>query len=254
MTVRSLCGALAAAVALTGATAVASADGPERVRREVAEVASVLDLQAPPSAVAEAPASVLEAPAADAAPTPAPTATSTPVTAAAPAPTWDTCRPVRVLVNDGPAPLGARTALWQALTELAAATGLTFHDAGTTDAAPTSAWLRLPDDDPTLVVAWAPRALTDVVVPGAAATGGWYAHDGRRITKGFVVVDATPGLRTVSDELLGSLLLHELGHVVGLVHADDPARVMFPTVSAASPDRYTEHDLAALAVRTTPCR
>jgi len=49
-------------------------------------------------------------------------------------------------------------------------------------------------------------------VPGAAATGGWYAHDGRR---------------TAAPER--HLLLH------GLDHVDDPDQVMFPTVSAASP-------------------
>ena len=252
MTVRSLCGALAATVALTGLAVVASGAPPAEVRRRVTEVVSSIGVEAPP-AVAEAPASVVEPTSA-----PVPNPPTSPVAEPAPrpptAPEWDACRPVTVLVNDRLAPLGARTELWEALTELAAATGLTFHDAGTTDAVPTSAWLGVPDDDPTLVVTWAPRALTDVIVPGAAATGGWFAHDGRRITKGFVVVDATPGVRTVGGTLLGTLLLHELGHVAGLEHVDDPGQVMFPTVSAASPERYTAADLAALAVRTSPCR
>ena len=247
---RSLCGALAAAVALTGVAVVASGAPPAEVRRSVAEVVSSIAVEAPPAA---APASVVE-PTAGSVPNPPMAPVVEPAPEPATTPAWDACRPIAVLVNDRLAPLGASAELWEALTELAAATGLTFHDAGTTDAVPRSAWLEVPDGDPTLVVTWAPRSLTDLVVPGAAATGGWYAHDGRRITKGFVVVDATPGVRTVSGALLGTLLLHELGHVAGLDHVDDPGQVMFPTVSAASPARYTADDLAALALRTSPCR
>ena len=250
---RSLCGALAAAVALVGAAVVASGAPPAEVRRRVTEAVASIAVEAPP-AVAEGPASVVEPAATPAANPPTSPVVEAPISPAATAPEWDACRPITVVVNDRLAPLGARTELWEALTELAAATGMTFHDAGSTDAVPTSAWLQVPDDDPTLVVTWAPRALTDVIVPGAAATGGWYAHDGWRITKGFVVVDATPGVRTVSGTLLGTLLLHELGHVAGLEHVDDPGQVMVPTVSAASPERYTADDLAALAVRTSPCR
>jgi hypothetical protein len=43
------------------------------------------------------------------------------------------------------------------------------------------------------------------------------------------------------------LLMHELGHAVGLGHTLDPHEVMFPVISEASPGTWGSGDLVGLA-------
>ena len=91
-----------------------------------------------------------------------------------------------------------------------------------------------------------------------AGTGGYsfkrWAFPGQdwtgAIGRGFVVVNARE--RTVkpgfgSGITRGNLLLHELGHVVGLQHTDDTDQIMNPVLLPRSASGYRSGDLGGLA-------
>ena len=65
---------------------------------------------------------------------------------------------------------------------------------------------------------------------------------------GLIVIDSSqnaklaPGFGATS---LGAVLMHELGHVVGLDHVTDTAQIMYPTVTD-KPAVYAAGDLAGL--------
>jgi predicted Zn-dependent protease len=46
---------------------------------------------------------------------------------------------------------------------------------------------------------------------------------------------------------MGALLLHELGHVVGLGHTPDSAQIMYPDLRPMSSAQYQPGDLGGLA-------
>jgi predicted Zn-dependent protease len=46
---------------------------------------------------------------------------------------------------------------------------------------------------------------------------------------------------------VGTLLLHELGHAVGLRHVSDDSQVMYPVIGKTSPAGYAAGDRTGLA-------
>lgn len=62
---------------------------------------------------------------------------------------------------------------------------------------------------------------------------------------GSVVTGARVVCRSRGDCLAFSTLLHELGHVVGLSHVDDPTSVMFPS-STTRPDTFSANERVTL--------
>jgi hypothetical protein len=73
------------------------------------------------------------------------------------------------------------------------------------------------------------------------------------IVKGFVVVNTPKLLRSYragfgTGVRRGNLLLHELGHVVGLGHVGNARLLMNPILSSRSPNGYAAGDAAGLSV------
>jgi hypothetical protein len=155
--------------------------------------------------------------------------------------TYNPCRPIHVVVNDDLAPVGGDALLESALGQIGRVTGLRFVRDGRTDELPRA---DRPVQNPgrygrgwsPVLVAWT----TPEVYPGLAGrvvgrggsnrvsdpvTGRW------RYVTGIVALD-TPTMRRVlqrSDGRLAAraILMHELGHVVGLAHVDDPGELMY---------------------------
>jgi len=185
---------------------------------------------------------------------------------------WNPCAPIHYAVNLGSGDAAAAPSVLadvqQAVANVAAATGLVFVYDGTTSTVPTKAWLDAASQPvagaPQLVIAWAPPGSgaghTDLFGADADGEGGWWesgtSADGVhwiwQIKRGFVVIDPAgsaayaPGFG--AGESRGVLLMHELGHAVGLGHTDDQREVMFPVVSASSKAAWGPGDAAGLAL------
>jgi hypothetical protein len=180
---------------------------------------------------------------------------------------WSPCAPITVRVN--PAGLGpaARAAIRWAFAELQARTGLQVRFGSATGETVTGrlttrSWTR-----GTWTAAWQPTWAPVLVFASDAArtpelTGslvGWThvrtsgVGQGRHIVSGVVALDLDDlgDIERVADQpRLRMLLLHELGHLVGLGHVDDPDLVMHPQAAPGFSEAVTYRygDLRGLAV------
>ena len=152
-----------------------------------------------------------------------------------------------------------------AFDRLGAATGITFRYLGTTTLVPSGVdWAdRLGDAE--IVVSWVDQRTTRTTLLGragagyAAGTGGyafttWSWPEGSDphgvIGRGYVVLNAAVNSAFRrgfgSGTTRGQLLLHELGHVMGLRHVSVPSQLMYPVLIPRSSSAYGSGDLAGL--------
>jgi len=244
---------------------------------EVAPFSSPTSVTVPAvPATAETAATAATAPPPPPAPSPPPTQASPAFAAAAPVAgayafeqrnpdgspaRWDPCTPIHYVVNLSAAPPGAAADVAGAIARVAAATGLTFLADGSSTEIPSKA---RPSEEPAryghrwapLLIAWTHTGATDfIATDGALGEGGatWVAKVGgpEVYVTGQIAIDADT-TRALPDGFgtgttIGLLLLHELGHTVGLAHVSDPAEVMYPTLKPRKVAAYGPGDLAGLA-------
>lgn len=166
---------------------------------------------------------------------------------------FDPCRTIHYVVRVGPGPLNGAALVADGVARLERATGLRFQYDGTTDEVPTSS-SRFSADDP-VFIGWAAEDETDLFsrfghevigVAGSQMAGG--AGDARVYRGGYVVLkpylNLVPGFGPGRSE--GNVLLHELGHLAGLDHVDDPGEQMAPGVGPQAPADYGPGDRQGL--------
>ncbi len=159
---------------------------------------------------------------------------------------WDPCRPVHVVIRPDGEPAGGREAVTAAMAEVGAAAGLVFVVDGETDEAPEedrSAMdrARYGDRWSPVLVAWSDEVAYPPLVGAVGVAGP--AHDdggaGRGVddrktwVTGTVVLDAAwfdDSLHdTIGRRRAEAVLSHELAHLLGLGHSQDPFSLMSPT-------------------------
>lgn len=154
---------------------------------------------------------------------------------------YDPCRPIHVVVNGRTAPAGGDEILAGALAEVSRVSGLQFVLDGPSDEpADFSREAFQPDRYgdrwAPVLLAWSDPAEVGDLEGDVAGVGGsaWLEVDrtSRVYVTGLVAVDgpqmaeilARPGGR----EAVEAVVLHELGHLLGLDHVDDPGELMQP--------------------------
>lgn len=171
---------------------------------------------------------------------------------------YDPCRPVAVVLSTDGAPEGAEAMLVDALARMTAVTGLQFRYDGPTDEVPGGGRAayqpdRYGDRWAPVVVGWRtpeqePGLAGDVAGLGGSASAG---PDGGPVAyvTGSVTLDGPEYATLLADgdeALARAILLHELGHVVGLAHVWDEDQLMASTTSGDVLD-FADGDLAGLA-------
>lgn len=149
---------------------------------------------------------------------------------------YDPCDPIDYVVNDALAPPETGHLVHSAVLEISAATGLVFRHAGQTDDLPDDWSGRLQTRRKPVLIAWTTPDVVPELAGRVAGVGGSTAvYDeyarALRYTTGTVALDAphVAGILTREDGPLQvrAIVLHELGHLVGLDHVDDPGELMY---------------------------
>ncbi|MGY1709090.1 matrixin family metalloprotease [Geodermatophilus sp. SYSU D00758] len=171
---------------------------------------------------------------------------------------YDPCRPVHYVVRPDNAPAGGEAVVHEGFARLSEVTGLQFVFDGGTDESPSGDRVpfqpdRYGDRWAPVLVSWrteaeVPEFLTDVV--GLAGSAAVSRPGGPEVfVTGAVDLDAAAFGHLLADEAgtarARAIVLHELGHLVGLDHVTDPAQLMYPMTSTALD--YAPGDLAGLA-------
>jgi len=173
---------------------------------------------------------------------------------------WNPCAPIHYLISTANAPSPTAVAdLRTAVGMVSAATHLSFVFDGTTGALPSSSWLSTaaigPDGWPPVLIGWEHAGQSDINLSGYAAAGTmWQASSIVAGGTGFAMATGAIAFNVDHTELSqgfgvrswGEAYLHELGHLAGLGHVNDPTQMMNPSIPGIAA-RYGAGDLAGLA-------
>jgi len=165
---------------------------------------------------------------------------------------WNPCAPIDYRVNPARSPKSSLPEVKRAFAAVHQATGLTFRYAGTTTAVPDAkkGYNAVFPAGTEIVIAWATPDVQSRMMPKTATIagmGGWSGVSGYTatggaaniITRGQIVLNASltrtmaRGFAARPGGTTGELLMHEIGHAVGLAHPDidDTHEIMYPMLT-----------------------
>lgn len=173
--------------------------------------------------------------------------------------TYSPCDSIDIVVNESLAPPQAARLLGEAIADVERATGLRLRVVGTTEEQPAQ---HRPNRQPDRYGdGWAPVLLAwttpeqetrlhgDVAGIGGSVAVSTGLSGGLRYVTGIVFLDApqlqTLLLRSEGWERARAIVMHELGHLVGLAHVNDPQELM--DEGSAVPLHFGPGDLQGLA-------
>lgn len=153
---------------------------------------------------------------------------------------YDPCRPIPIVMNERTMPSAATGLVTEAIDEISAITGLRFSvegptDEGATSNRPTYQPDRYGDRWAPVLIAWTDAQEQPDLAGNIAGVGGSAAleiGDSTRVyVSGIVHLDG-PDIDRILERPEGryqtrAIVLHELGHLIGLNHVDDPNELMY---------------------------
>jgi hypothetical protein len=156
---------------------------------------------------------------------------------------WDSCARIRWTFNPDKAPNHALAQVREGIRRIQLATGLTFSYGGKTDKKPNPFGKGNGDAD--VIIGW--RTAKDFKPfgdhPGTVGLGGnmyypgYEEADGSKVNKAFqggVVLNASQDKKLDNGYgkgfTWGEVIIHELGHVVGLAHPEADSQIMYYSI------------------------
>ncbi|MCW2852851.1 MAG: Matrixin [Nocardioides sp.] len=171
---------------------------------------------------------------------------------------WSHCEPIEYVVNTDGAPDDWEDLVRDATGRMQEASGLVFEDRGTTDDRDFEGRFGLSGRPEPVLIAWADEEEVPGLAGDVAGLAGPISRDDGMFQKyvtGRVVLDkeAFEEIESVrgGDEQREAIVLHELGHLVGLAHVDDPGELMHPTTETTELGPGDRSGLAILG--DAPC-
>lgn len=180
--------------------------------------------------------------------------------------TYDPCRPIHYVTRTAGQPRGGSALVQAAVQRLSAVTGLRFVDDGPTDEQPSQQRQafqpgRYGDRWVPVLIAWQsahenPDFAADVAGEAGSQSLGVRGKPTVYVT-GQVMLDAEKLAVMMRSRRGGpvarAIVLHELGHLVGLAHVSEPSQIMYPKADENVLD-YASGDLTGLArLGAGPC-
>jgi hypothetical protein len=175
---------------------------------------------------------------------------------------YDPCRPIHYVLRPDGAPAGGEAVVADAIARISGVTGLPFVYDGPTDEAPTTDRAvyqpdRYGDRWAPVLISWQTEAENPALAGVVAGLGGssWAAAAGgtKVYVTGNVALDAADlgpllagGTGPSGPAVARAVVLHELGHLLGLQHVADPKQLMYPTTQPDVLD-FAAGDLTGLA-------
>lgn len=146
---------------------------------------------------------------------------------------WNPCQPVRYQVNPVGEPDGGAELIEKAVARASAASGLAFENVGTTQDRPFTERLVPAGTDRPVIIGWGTAEEFPKLAGDVAGIGGGAAEEGvagrRYFVTGGVALDTdvfTSAALGSRSQVLEAIVLHEIAHVLGLNHVEDPTQLM----------------------------